>query len=75
MGADPAAVLAFLKRKAFLERAPLRYAVYACVRRARDQEGQPRTLESPTSLAFALAALPPDMNRVIVEFLLGEVPR
>jgi hypothetical protein len=73
--ADPAAVLAFLKRKSFLERAPLRYAVYASVRRARDQENEPRTDGSPTRLAFALARLPPDMNRVIVEFLHGEVPR
>jgi hypothetical protein len=73
--ADPAAVLAHLKRKSFLERAPLRYAVYASIRRARDQEGEPRTLESPTPFAFALARLPPDMNRVIVEFLYGEVPR
>ena len=73
--ADPAAVLAYLKRKSFLERAPLRYAVYASIRRARDQEGEPRTGDSPTALAFALARLPPDMNRVIVEFLHGEVPR
>jgi hypothetical protein len=72
---DPAAVLAYLKRKSFLERNPLRYAVYASIRRARDQEGEPRTHESPTAVAFALAKLPPDMNRVIVEFLLGEVPR
>jgi hypothetical protein len=34
-----------------------------------------RAGESPTLLAFALAKLPPDMNRVMVEFLLGEVPR
>jgi hypothetical protein len=27
-----------------------------------------------TTLAFALAKMPPDMNRVIVEFLLGVVP-
>jgi hypothetical protein len=73
--ADPAAVLAYLKRRSFLERAPLRYAVYASVRRARDQEEEPRTHESPTPLAFALAKLPPDMNRVIVEFLLGVAPR
>jgi hypothetical protein len=73
--ADPAAVLAYLKRKSFLERAPLRYAIYASARRARDQEGEPRTGDSPTALAFALARLPLDMNRVIVEFLHGEVPR
>jgi hypothetical protein len=66
--ADPAAVLAYLKRKSFLERAPLRYAIYASVRRARDQEGKSRTDESPTPFAFALAKLPPDMNRVIIEF-------
>jgi len=71
--ADPAAVLAFLKRKSFLELAPLRYAVYACVRRARDREEEPRTSSSPTAFAFALAKLPPDMNRLILEFKLGVV--
>ncbi|GMI19407.1 hypothetical protein TeGR_g12130 [Tetraparma gracilis] len=74
--ADPAAVLAYLKSKSFLERAPLRYAVYASIRRARDQEGRKvaeRRKASP--LAAAMAKLPPDMNRVIVEFLFGEVPR
>ena len=54
---------------------PARYAIYASVRRARDQEEEPRTLSSPTPLAFALAKLPPDMNRVIVEFLLGAFQR
>ena len=73
--ADPAAVLAYLKRKSKDERVLARYAVYASIRRARDQEGEPRTDESPTAFAFALAKLPPDMNRVIVEFLLGKVPR
>ncbi len=55
------------------ERSPLRYAIYASVRRAPDQEEKPRTDESPTAVAFALARIPPDMNRVIVEFLLGVV--
>ncbi|GMI39524.1 hypothetical protein TeGR_g14536 [Tetraparma gracilis] len=70
--ADPAAVLAYLKRKSFLERAPLRYAVYASVLVARKQEGRrvaERRRASP--LAAAMARLPPDMNRVIVEFLHG----
>ncbi|GMI34109.1 hypothetical protein TeGR_g5979 [Tetraparma gracilis] len=74
-GADPAAVLAYLKKKAFNEKAPLRYAVYASVRRARDQEEEPRTDESPDERAFAMARLPPDMNRVIVEFLYGAFVR
>jgi hypothetical protein len=71
--ANPAAVLAYLKRKSKDERILARYAIYASIRRARDEEGEPRTLSSPTPLAFALAKLPPDMNRVIVEFLLGVV--
>jgi hypothetical protein len=72
-GADPAAVLAYLKRKSKDERMLARYAIYASIRRARDQEGQPRTLSSPTAFAFALAKLPPDMNRLILEFKLGVV--
>ena len=52
-----------------------RLFVMTCVRRARGQEGEPRTLSSPAPLAFALAKLPPDMNRVIVEFLLGAFQR
>jgi hypothetical protein len=73
--ADPAAVLTYLKEKSRKERAPgLRYAIYASIRRARDQEDEPRTLWcSPTLLAFALAKLPPDMNRVILEFAHGVV--
>jgi hypothetical protein len=71
--ANPAAVLAYLKRTSKDERILARYAIYASIRRARDEEGEPRTLSSPTPLAFALAKLPPDMNRVIVEFLLGVV--
>jgi hypothetical protein len=72
--AEPAAVLAYLKEKSRKERATsMRYATYACIRRARDQENEPRTGDSPIPLAFALAKLPPDMNRVIVEFLLGVV--
>jgi hypothetical protein len=73
LDADPAAVLAYLKRKSKDERVLARYAIYASIRRARDQEGEPRTDESPTALAFALAKLPPDMNRVILEFKLGVV--
>jgi hypothetical protein len=69
--ANPAAVLTYLKRKSKDERVLARYAVYASVRRARDQEEEPRTDESPTALAFALAKLPPDMNRLILEFKLG----
>jgi hypothetical protein len=71
--ADPAAVLAYLKRKSKDERVLARYAIYASVRRARDQENSPRTDESPTALAFALARLPPDMNREILEFKTGVV--
>jgi hypothetical protein len=71
--ADPAAVLTYLKRKSKDERVVARDAVYASVRRARDQEGAPRTDESPTAFAFALAKLPPDMNRLILEFKLGVV--
>jgi hypothetical protein len=73
--ADPAAVLAYLKRKSKDERVVARYAVYASIRRARDQEEEPRTLSSPTAFAFALAKLPPDMNRLILEFKLGVVVR
>jgi hypothetical protein len=73
--ADPTAVLAFLRRKARRERAPLRYAIYASVRRARRQEGLPRTAASPAPLAFAIARLPPDMAREVVEFKLGAVAR
>jgi hypothetical protein len=71
--ADPAAVLAYLKRKSKDERVLARYAIYASIRRARDQEEEPRTLSSPTAFAFALAKLPPDMNRLILEFKLGVV--
>ncbi|GMI31271.1 hypothetical protein TeGR_g14955 [Tetraparma gracilis] len=71
--ADPAAVLAYLTRKSKDERVLTRYAIYASIRRARDQEEEPRTLSSPTPFAFALAKLPPDMNRVILEFNLGVV--
>ena len=71
--ANSAAILAYLKRKSKDERMLARYAVYASVRRARDQEEEPRTDESPTAFAFALAKLPPDMNRLILEFKLGVV--
>ncbi|GMI40939.1 hypothetical protein TeGR_g15280 [Tetraparma gracilis] len=70
--ADPAAVLAFLKRKSFLERAPLRYAIYACVLAARKQEGKrvaERRRASP--LAARIALLPKEMAREIVEFVHG----
>jgi hypothetical protein len=70
--ADPAAVLADLKRRSLTE---ARYAIYASVRRARKQEGEPRTDESPDPLAFAIAKLPPDMTREILEFKLGTVNR
>ena len=50
-----------------------RYAIYASVRRARDLEGWPRRSSFPTPFAFALAKLPPDMNRLILEFKLGVV--
>jgi hypothetical protein len=71
MNADPAAVLAYLKKKSFNERAPLRYAIYASALRARGEEELERTDESPTPLAFAIAKLPADMARVIVEFAHG----
>jgi hypothetical protein len=71
--ADPAAVLAYLKRKSKDERVLARYAVYASIRRARDQENEPRTSSSPTAFGFALAKLPPDMNRLILEVKLGVV--
>jgi hypothetical protein len=73
LDANPAAVLAYLKKKAFNERAPLRYAIYASALRARGEEDEPRTPESPTPLAFSIAKLPPDMARVIAEFAHGVV--
>jgi hypothetical protein len=75
-GADPAAVLAHLKRQSFLERAPLRYAIYASVLVARKQEGRKvaeRRRASP--LASRLALLPKEMAREIVEFAHGVVQR
>jgi hypothetical protein len=39
-------LFAYLKRKFKDERVLARYAIYASVRRARDQEEEPRTLES-----------------------------
>jgi len=74
--ADPAAVLAFLKRKSKDERMAARYAIYASVLVARKQEGRrvaARRKASP--LAAAMAKLPPDMNRVIVEFVHGVAQR
>jgi hypothetical protein len=73
--ADPAAVLAYLKRKSKDERVAARYAIYASALRARSEEGEPLTDESPTPLAFHLAKLPPDMARVIVEFAHGVVKK
>jgi hypothetical protein len=74
--ADPAAVLGFLKEKSRKERAPgLRIAIYASALRARSEESEPRTLESPTPLAFHIAKLGPDMARVIVEFAHGVVKK
>jgi hypothetical protein len=52
-----------------------RYAIYASALRARSEEDEPRTAESPTPLAFHIAKLPPDMARVIVEFAHGVVRR
>ena len=72
--ADTAAVLAYLKKKSFNERTPLRYAIYASALRARSQEEE-RTAESPTPLAFHMAKLPPDMARVVIEFAHGAVVR
>ncbi|GMI27005.1 hypothetical protein TeGR_g10780 [Tetraparma gracilis] len=73
--ADPAAVLAYLKRKAFLERAPLRYAIYASVLVARKQEGK-RVAERRRAdpLAARMALLPKEMAREIVEFVHGVAP-
>jgi hypothetical protein len=73
--ADPAAVLAFLKRKSKDERTTARYAIYASALRARSEENLPRTAESPTPLAFSIAKLPPDMARVVVEFAHGVVKK
>jgi hypothetical protein len=73
--ADPAAVLAHLKRKAKDERVAARYAIYASALRARKEEELERTAESPTALAFSIAKLPPDMARVIVEFAHGVVKK
>ena len=73
--ADPAAVLAYLKRKSKDERSAARYAIYASALRARKEEELERTAESPTALAFSIAKLPPDMARVIVEFAHGVVKK
>jgi hypothetical protein len=68
----PFDVRAYLKGGSLEERrVAARYATYACVRRARKQEGQPRTIRSPHQIAFAMATLPPDMNRAILEFTYG----
>jgi hypothetical protein len=74
MNADPAAVLAYLKRKSKDERMAARYAIYASVLVARKQEGRrvaERRRASP--LASAIALLPKEMAREIVEFAHGVV--
>ncbi|GMI31890.1 hypothetical protein TeGR_g3613 [Tetraparma gracilis] len=73
-GADPAAVLAYLKRKSKDERMALRYAIYASVLVARKQEGR-RVAERrrASALASAMALLPKEMAREILEFAHGVV--
>jgi hypothetical protein len=73
--ADPAEILAYLKRKSLDEPRSLRYATYVCVRRARAQEGQPRTIRSPHQIAFSIALLPKEMIREILEFAYGITQR
>jgi hypothetical protein len=70
--ADPAAVLAFLKRKSKDERMAARYAIYASVLVARKQEGR-RVAERRRAdpLAARIALLPKEMAREIVEFKRG----
>jgi hypothetical protein len=72
--ADPAAVLTYLKRKSKDERMAARYSIYASVLVARKQEGRrvaERRRASP--LASAMALLPKEMAREIVEFAHGVV--
>jgi hypothetical protein len=72
----PAAVLAYLKRKSKDERTLARYAIYACVRRARDQEEAPSDALLPDRARVRPGrAAPPDMNRAILELELGVVQR
>jgi hypothetical protein len=72
--ADPAAVLAYLKRKSKDERMVARYAIYASVLVARKQEGK-RVAERRRAdpLAARMALLPKEMAREIVEFAHGVV--
>ena len=72
--ADPAAVLAYLKRKSKDERMAARYAIYASVLVARKQEGR-RVAERRRAapLASRIALLPKEMAREIVEFAHGVV--
>ncbi|GMI57720.1 hypothetical protein TeGR_g9977 [Tetraparma gracilis] len=72
--ADPAAVLAYLKRKSKDERMAARYAIYASVLVARKQEGR-RVAERRRAdpLASAIALLPKEMAREIVEYAHGVV--
>jgi hypothetical protein len=72
--ADPAAVLAYLKRKSKDERTAARYAIYASVLVARKQEGR-RVAERRRAdpLAARIALLPKEMAREIVEFAHGVV--
>ncbi|GMI32578.1 hypothetical protein TeGR_g3757 [Tetraparma gracilis] len=74
LDADPAAVLAFLKRKSKDERMAARYAIYASVLVARKQEGR-RVAERRRAdpLAARIALLPKEMAREIVEFAHGVV--
>jgi hypothetical protein len=74
--ADPAAVLACLKRKSKDERVLARYAIYASVLVARKQEGR-RVAERRRAdpLAARIALLPKEMAREIVEFAHGVAPR
>ncbi|GMI52389.1 hypothetical protein TeGR_g15152 [Tetraparma gracilis] len=76
MDADPAAVLAYLKRKSKDERMAARYAIYASVLVARKQEGR-RVSERRRAdpLAARMALLPKEMAREIVEFKHGVVQR
>jgi hypothetical protein len=72
--ADPAAVLAYLKRKSKDERMAARYAIYASVLVARKQEDR-RVAERRRAdpLAARIALLPKEMAREIVEFAHGVV--
>jgi hypothetical protein len=76
LNADPAAVLAFLKRQSKDERMAARSAIYASVLVARKQEGR-RVSERRRAdpLAARIALLPKEMAREIVEFAHGVVKK